>query len=178
MNRTYILMAGSLVALIGIVLLLGDRDKPSTSGRAVMLYCAASNRAVMESIREEYEQEFDRSVDIQYGPSQTLLSSIEVAKQGDLYLPADDSYLKLGKEKGLVAEEIPIAKMQAVIAVPKGNPKSIQSLDDLLREDVRVVLASPDSAAIGKVVRESLSEVGRWDSLDKATKAYRGTVNE
>lgn len=178
MNRTYILMAGSLVALIGIVLLLGDRDKPSTSGRAVMLYCAASNRAVMESIREEYEQEFDRSVDIQYGPSQTLLSSIEVAKQGDLYLPADDSYLKLGKEKGLIAEEIPIAKMQAVIAVPKGNPKSIRSLDDLLREDVRVVLASPDSAAIGKVVRESLSEVGRWDSLDKATKAYRGTVNE
>lgn len=178
MNRMYVLMAGSLIVLIGLVLMLGGKDQPTTSGRTVMLHCAASNRAVMESIREAYEKEYARSVEIQYGPSQTLLSSIEVAKQGDLYLPADDSYLAMGLKKGLIAETIPIAKMQAVITVPKGNPKSIDSLDDLLRDDVRVVLASPDSAAIGKVVRETLTSLGKWDDLDQATKAFRGSVHE
>ena len=178
MNRIVILMVGSLAALIGIFVLLAGKDGGSSSGQSIMLYCAASNRAVMESIRSEYEKKFDRSVNIQYGPSQTLLSSIEVTKQGDLYLPADDSYLELGRQKGLIAEVIDIAKMQAVIAIGKGNPKSIHTLDDLLRDDVRLVMADPESAAVGKVVREKLGDSGQWQALDGATKAYRATVTE
>lgn len=178
MNRTYALMAGSLIVLIGIGIVLNRKEKSSNSGTTIMLHCAASNRAVMESIRQAYEEEFDKKVEIQYGPSQTLLSSIEVAKLGDLYLPADDSYLTIGTEKGLIAETLPIAKMKAVIAIPKDNPKGISSLKDLLRDDVRVVLASPDSAAIGKVVREVLNEAGMWSELENANKAFRATVNE
>lgn len=178
MNRTIALLAGSLVVLVGIGFMLRTKKGPTASGTTVVLHCAASNRAVMESIRKEYEEEFDRKVEIQYGPSQTLLSSIEVTSFGDLYLPADDSYMEMAAEKGLVAETIPIAKMQAVIVVAKGNPKSIASMDDLLRDDVRVVLASPDSAAIGKVVRQTLENVGLWSDLDNAKKAYRATVNE
>ena len=65
-----------------------------------MLFCAASNRAVMEAIRADYEREFGRSIQIQYGASQTLLSSMEVSGSGDLYLPADDSFLEIAREKG------------------------------------------------------------------------------
>ena len=68
--------------------------------KEVSLFCAASNRAVMEEIRAAYEEETGRRVVIQYGPSQTLLSQLEIAKTGDLYLPADDSFLKVGREKG------------------------------------------------------------------------------
>jgi molybdenum ABC transporter molybdate-binding protein len=187
MNRTVGIMLGSLVLLAGIALALMRQDQPA-SGRvgdgaesddgAIMLYCAASNRAVMESIRERYEQEFGHRVEIQYGPSQTLLSSIEVAHSGDLYLPADDSYLHLAREKDLVAEIIPIAKMQPVIAVKRGNPKSIGSLADLRRDDVRLVQANPETAAVGNVVRQRLRELGEWDGIDQATRAYRATVNE
>ncbi|MCA9138388.1 MAG: molybdate ABC transporter substrate-binding protein [Planctomycetales bacterium] len=178
MNRTIALLAGSLVILVAIGFMLRDNKKPSASGKTVVLHCAASNRAVMEAIRKEYEEEFDRKVEIQYGPSQTLLSSIEVTQFGDLYLPADDSYLKMAADKGLVAETIPIATMRAVIVVSKGNPKSIAGIKDLFREDVRVVLASPDSAAVGKVVRQTLEKAGLWADLDKAKEGFRATVNE
>ena len=178
MNRTFALMAGSLVVLIGIFAILGGGDQKRTSHTTIRLHCAASNRAVMESIRQSYEQEFGRNVQIQYGASNTLLSTIEVTSEGDLYLPADDSYLELGTDKGLIAETLPIAQMQAVIAVRKGNPKAIGTLDDLLRDDVRLVMANPESAAIGKVVRKRLTEQGRWEELEHANQAYRATVNE
>ena len=185
MNRALLLMIASLVGLAVIfAVLVGNQGPASRSqsgadeSKPLMLYCAASNRAVMESIREKYEEEFDRSVEIQYGPSQTLLSSLEVTRSGDLYLPADDSYLKIAHDKELVAETLPIARMNAVIAVRKGNPKKIEKLDDLLRDDVRLVLANPDTAAVGKVVRKVLQKDGKWKPIEDAAAASRPTVTE
>ncbi len=149
MNRTVAAMLGSLLILGGLLLLL--RDPPPRSGPSagpsgvpadapagdekpsVHLLCAASNRAVVEAIARDYEKECGVAVEVQYGASQTLLSSAEVSRTGDLYLPADDSYLALAREKQLVEEIIPLARMQSVVAVAKGNPKGIASLDDLLR---------------------------------------------
>ena len=56
----------------------------------------------MEKTVEDYASEFGRQVDIQFGPSQTLLSQMEVSAVGDLYLPADDSFLEMAREKQLV----------------------------------------------------------------------------
>lgn len=192
MNRTIFIMVGSVVALGAMFFLLARNDSNQTSqysvassvsnsdgpSKGVMLFCAASNRAVIEEIRSDYVEEYGISVEVQYGASQTLLSSLEVSGAGDLYLPADDSFLEIAGEKGLIAEVLPIARMQGVIAVKKGNPKSIKTLQDLLREDVRFVQASPDAAAIGKLARAILTETGQWEALDKATTAYRTTVTE
>ena len=131
-----------------------------------MFFCAASNRAVMEKIVADYTREFGREIEIQYGGSQTLLSQLEVTGTGDLYLPADDSYLNMAREMGLASEILPIAKMEVVVAVKKGNPKSIQNFDDLLRDDVKLVQANPDATAVGKVTRQ-INGIWQWESLDK-----------
>ena len=138
MTRTLLAVLGSFLLLGGMIYLLASgerRRSPSASGaelEPLVLFCAASNRAVIEKVRDEYQSEYGREIQIQYGPSQTLLSSIEVGKLGDLYLPADDSFLEMGREQSLIAEIIPIARMQAVIAVRKGNPKGVKSFADLL----------------------------------------------
>lgn len=181
MNRTFIVMLVSLLVLFGLFFQLSQTEKRRSStgsGRPIMLYCAASNRAVIEAIREDYEDEFGRVIEIQYGASQTLLSAIEVSGTGDLYLPADDSYLDMAREKNLVQEQFPLAKMRLIVAVPKGNPRKIHSLDDLLREDVRLVQANPDAAAVGMVTRQVLQKVGRWSELEEATQGYRTTVTD
>tara|TARA_R110002049_G_scaffold50370_3_gene143042 strand:- start:69774 stop:71288 length:1515 start_codon:yes stop_codon:yes gene_type:complete len=183
MKRIVTVMIASLIGLaLLFALLIGDTGSSSKSSgddqESLMLYCAASNQAVMEDIRAEYEKEYDRSIQIQYGPSQTLLSSVEVTDYGDLFLPADDSYLQIGRDKGLIAETLPISRMQAVVAVHKDNPKAIKTIDDLSRQGVRLVLANPDTAAVGKVVRDVLTESGSWDSIEQASSAYRATVTE
>ena len=182
MNRMLVVVIG-LVALLGASLLFmsaggSSSSRGGKSSEPIVLFCAASTRAVMELIRADYEKEFGREVVVQYGASQVLLSSFEVSGTGDLYLPADDSYLEIAKQKSLVAEVLPIARMRAVVAVKKGNPKSIRSLDDLLSIDIRLVQADPESAAIGKVVRDALVKSGDWQRVADSTTAYRTTVTD
>ncbi len=178
MNRTSLIMLTSIIALIVMMLMLREPKPSAQAGDPITVFCAASNRAVIEAIRADYERQFKRSVQVQYGPSQTLLSSIEVSGTGDLFLPADASYLEIGREKHLIAEQIPLAEMHAVVAVAKGNPKDITSLADLLKTHVRVVQANPDAAAIGKVTRATLQATAQWELLDRATTAYRTTVSD
>ena len=75
MNRTLLVMIVSLVALLALVGLLATGDRDLESG-PIKLYCAASNRAVMESIKAQYEEEIRAkgyTVIIDYGPSQMEL---------------------------------------------------------------------------------------------------------
>jgi ABC-type molybdate transport system substrate-binding protein len=190
MNRTLLVMIGSLLSLAAMFLLLarGGASPRSgadatavvseTSAEPLILFCAASNRAVIEQIRADYQAEYSREVEVQYGASQTILSQMQISKSGDLYLPADDSFLELACQQELVAEVLPIARMQAGVAVRRGNPRQIKALDDLLRDDVRLVQASAEAAAIGKLTREALGSAGLWERLERATDGMRTTVTE
>ncbi len=185
MNRQNVVLIGSAVVFIAALFFMNASNSSrlavqdhGTQNEPLVLFCAASNRAVIETIRKQYETEFKRSVQIQYGPSQTLLSSMEVSGTGDLFLPADDSFIDIGIQKGLLSEVLPLASMRGVVAVRKGNPKSVHSFSDLLRSDVRLVQSSPDSSAIGKRTRVSLQEMDLWDRLNTATTAFRTTVTD
>lgn len=185
MNRSLAIMLGSLaVAAVLVASLIGGHStsrrggQGHASGEPIKLYCAVSNREVIESIRADYQREFRRTVDVQYGPSQTLLSSIEVSGTGDLYLPADASFLTIAKDKSLIDETLAVASMRAVVAIHRNSRRTIDSLADLMATDIRLVQASPDVTAIGKMTRQALKRSEKWDALDAATDAYRTTVSE
>lgn len=152
-----------------------ENDNSTTE---VILLCAASNQAAIEAIRKQYEAECGRRVSVQYGNSQSLLSQLEVSKRGDLFLPADDSFMEFAQEKGLIAERLPVASMQVGLAVAKGNPKQIKTLSDLTREDVRLVQAAPEAAAVGRITKNHLEKLGKWEGVKHATEAFRSTVSE
>jgi len=154
---------------------LSRQGHPSTP---LTVFCAASNREVMQTIARDYEREYGVRIEFQFGPSQTLLTSIEVSGEGDLYLPADESYLQLAATKKIVTKRISLARMHVVLGVPKGNPKGIHQFADLLRPDVRVVQANPDVAAVGKLTRETLTPSGKWTDLHDRTTAFVSTVTE
>jgi molybdenum ABC transporter molybdate-binding protein len=170
---------GVLVALVG--LLYWDSRKPFTQeqkSEPLVVYCAAGLRTPVEAVAKEYEATYGVPVQIQYGGSQTLLAGIEVSHRGDLYIPADESYLKTARDKNLIDETIPLARMAPVLAVKQGNPKNLRTLDDLLKPDVRVAQGNPDAAAIGFVTRDALRKTGQWDALHKRTAVFKLTVND
>ncbi len=181
MNRILVCLISSVIALGAMFWLLSDdrsRVIQTDREKSLVVYCAASNRSVIEEIIADYRKECGRLVQVQYGPSQTLLASIQVNNTGDLYIPADDSFIDLAKKASLVDEVLPIGKMRAVIAVAKGNPRQIASLEDLLKPDVRYVQANPEAAAIGKVTKKALQASGMWERLKNASKGERLTVND
>lgn len=179
--RPVAVMVGSLVVMGVLVAALLSGSKGGGISKAqspLVVYCAASNKSVLEAIRKDYEAAYGVSLQVQYGPSQTLLAALEVSGTGDLYLPADDSYLKLARKRELLSDEVPLAQMRAVLVVPKGNPKGIKSLQEILEGDFRIAQGSVEATAIGKLTREALTKSGKWDALDARTTVYKTTVNE
>ncbi|MEX0715245.1 MAG: substrate-binding domain-containing protein [Planctomycetaceae bacterium] len=147
----------------------------------LFFYCAAGMRYPVDEIVRRYEEEYGVKVEVGYGGSNDLLSRLEVARVGDLFLAGDDHYTRLAREKGLAAETIPVATMRPVIAVRKGNPKNISGVSDLLRSDVRTAFGNPDQAAIGKTVRKLLEESGHWSDVEARVRrdgVFKPTVNE
>ena len=163
--RTIVFVVLILAVLVYLWLSLQSDRQPNRSSHDVQtltLYCAAGLKPPVEAIRGQYESEYGISLQINYEGSGTLLSKIKIAPQGDLFLAADDSYIALARTEGLVAEELPLATMQPVIAVGRGNPRQIAALTDLLADDIRLGLANPDAAAVGRITRQMLGQTGQW----------------
>ncbi|MBM3858513.1 MAG: hypothetical protein FJ395_02555 [Verrucomicrobia bacterium] len=154
------------------------RSRSTSSATPLRVFCAAGLKPAVEKIALEYEKTYKVPVELQYGPSQTLLASIAVTKSGDLYIPGDDSFLALAKEKDLIAETIPAAKMAVVVAVRAGNPKNIQSLADLSRSGVKLGIPNPDAAAAGKLARQALQAAVAWDEIEARAAVFKPTVND
>ncbi|MBM4093801.1 MAG: molybdate ABC transporter substrate-binding protein, partial [Planctomycetes bacterium] len=174
----------TVTVLVVLVVVLVVRTRRTTGGEAkeLSLFCAGALRYPIEQIAREYQREYGVTIELQFGGSDTLLGQLEVAGgHADLFVPADSSYTQLAREKGLTAEAIPLATMRPVIAARKDSKTDITSIDDLLREDVRVAGVNPDTAAIGRLTRILLQKSGHWDRLSARIEkdgVYKPMVNE
>lgn len=183
-NSLYLFAAVALIVMIALGVMLVRMDDPtplSVDGDRLFFYCAAGLRGPAELVVADYEKDYGIKVDVQFSGSNTLLSQIEAARTGDLFLSADDSYISLGQEKGLVQESFAVGAQRPVIAVRKGNPKNIQGIEDLLREDITTSMGNPDQAAVGKITRKMLTKSGQWEAVEKAitkTGVFKPTVPE
>jgi ABC-type molybdate transport system substrate-binding protein len=183
-RNAWIVALGSLAALAILLTLMRDRGPArgdaagGPDAPALLVYCAAGIKPPVEAAIRDYEKEFDQPVQVQYGGSGTLLGNIRAARKGDLYIPADESYIPAGRGHGVLAEAIPLARQHPVILVAKGNPKGIRTMEDLGREEVRVALANPEATSIGHSVRDLLAKDGRWAAIEKHAAVFKPTVND
>ena len=171
------LLALVLFALAAAIIALVVMRPPAVEGNASLtVYCAAGLKKPVEAIAAAYGKEFGFEVNLQYGGTGTLLSQIEVAKRGDLFIAADDGSLADAGKRKLVAEVLPLAVQRPVVAVKAGNPKAIRALADLVRGDVRLALANPEAASISKVAKRLLG--AEWDRLAAKAVVMKPTVTE
>jgi molybdate transport system substrate-binding protein len=165
-------------------------QQPASAGQAsdrapLVVYCAAGMIRPMEAIARQYEREVGVPIQLDPGGSGKLLTQIRaLPDQGHLYLAADQWYIDEARRLQLVAESIPVAHLHVVIAVPRGNPQRITKAEDLLRAGIRVALANPELASVGRLVQQSLEAAGLWQPLmekkdrEAASVSFLGTVNE
>lgn len=177
-------VAVSLMMMVGLGWLLTQlASQPSAleaeqAPQPLVLLCAASNRPVIEVILADYRHKTGKTTLVQYGGSQVLLASLTIGQEADLFLPADDSYVAMARQRGLIDDVFPVAEMQAVVAVPRSNPLGISSPDDLLQDQVRLAVANPDTAAIGLLTKRAFEARGEWDRLADAVDVFPTTVTE
>ncbi len=171
-------LIASLLLAIGIAVLAvafwNGRKAGNTTSLTV--YCAANLKKPVEAIAEQYRQELGIEVRLQYGGTGTLLSQLQVAKQGDLFIAADDGSLNDAKRLDCIREVLPLVVQHPVIAVKKGNALAVHSIADLMKPEVRLAIPNPDAASIGKVTRKLLAT--GWDGLAAKALVMKPTVSE
>ncbi len=177
-----LLMLGSLAVLAALVALLvwnptKRRAQTGDVGDPLHVYVAAGIREPVEAIGKAFEEELGIGLRIDAKSSGALLSTLETAVKGDVFIPADEQFIQLALAKGLIIEHIPFGRFRLVLAVAKSNPKKIATLDDLFRPGVTYALPNNETAS-GKAAKKALDKSGEWDKLWKGKKVEQPTVTE
>lgn len=183
MGRTLLISGTALAVLIGLLNWKNVDDwLAQRNDDRLMIYCAAGLQEPVSAVAKEYEKRFHTTIEFKYAGSGELLSNMRAASAGDIYVAASTAYIDDARRLGLVEESVPLATQAVVVAVHKENPKEIHSLDDLVRDDVRVSIADPEVAAISRVAKRLLDAADAptptWAELWDAKIVSRATVNE
>jgi molybdate transport system substrate-binding protein len=183
MNGKHIILIVLLavVILVALLIILSKPHDRTSSDEPLLVYCAAGIKPPVLKLAHDFEKEYGVKTQLQYGGSGTLLSNIEVSRKGDLYIAGDASYIEIASGKGLIDEVLPLAYLQPVIAVAKGNPKHIEKIQDLLQDGIRTALGNPEATSIGKQTKIFLTKAGMWEQVKKHTEqngVFKPTVPE
>ena len=169
----------SMVLSLPLVALFSFKIENNSKQDELILYCAAGLRLPIQKIVNDFENDNGVRVKIQFGGSGSLLANIEAVNRGDLYLAADSSYTEIGFTKGLINQSIPICELNAGLIVKKGNPFNIKTIEDCINDDsVRLVLANPEAASIGKFTKNVLLQSQLWDKVARKVTVMKPTVND
>lgn len=176
MNGQYRLLQLVGTVLVPVLLLLNSCS--DTGKHTMMVYCGAGLTKAASEIGELFEKEYGTAVHYNFAGSNSLLSQMQIVKKGDVYIPAANYYMEIASNKKLVDKPVTIAFHIPVIAVPKGNPKNIASLEDLAGTNIRIGLGDPNAAAIGKTAVEIFKKNNLEQQVNKNVVTRTATVNE
>jgi molybdate transport system substrate-binding protein len=94
-----------------------------------------------------------------------VMGNLRIALKPDIFTNGKGSIAELQKQHGWFADTADYARNPLAILVAKGNPKHVQGLKDLGREDVRVSMPNPQWEGIAKQIEASYRKAG-GDALD------------
>nr|WP_319492147.1 substrate-binding domain-containing protein [uncultured Desulfobacter sp.] len=134
----------------------------------LVIYCGITMVKPMVEISKDFEKDTGCKVQFVKGGSGKLMELLLKNKNGDLFLPGSDSYVKKieAEHPGLVVDKSEVGYNQAAIFVKKGNPKGIPpELSALTDEQYKVIIGSAERGSIGKETQKILTTYGNFDQV-------------
>jgi len=142
--------------------------------RILRVFFGAAAEVPEQEIVKLYEAETGVRIEATYGGSGTLLTSMMVAKVGDIYAPGSPDYMSSANKKNVTyADSVTIlAYLVPEIIVQKGNPMNITSLEDLAKPGIRVGLGDPKSVCVGAYAVDLLESNDLWEAVEPNVVVY------
>ncbi len=130
------------MAIMGISFTSASEGNADKTG-SVVVYAGAGFSELGDDLVKAFNEKYPNiEVNMRYGGSGELFTTMETQKSGDVFFPAAYKYMDEAIENGYVKNDTVknVTKNIPVIIVQPGNPKNITDVQDLARSDVKVGL--------------------------------------
>jgi len=130
----------------------------------LVLLCGSSFIPPTQALLAEFKAATGIEGTFTTGGSEDLLPNVRSKSIGDVFI-THDPYLDYTKEAGAYADHADVGVLAPVVAVARGNPLKIGSLEDLGRPGLRVALSDPRYSTCGEMVDRLLERKGLRDAV-------------
>lgn len=164
--RTYgVLIVLVLIAMFGMLTGCGKKEASGKSNE-LMILCGSSFVDPMKKLSSEFSAETGIKTSFSEGGSEDLLPHVKLHEQGDVYV-THDPFLDYTREAKALGDHVHVGFLAPILAVQKGNPKGIKSIEDLTRPGLKVALTDPQYSTAGEMVFALLEKKGIKDDVLK-----------
>jgi molybdate transport system substrate-binding protein len=163
--RTAVVAAVAALLFVAPLAACGSDESSDSAGAAtaaasITVFAAASLTGSFTELGKQFEQAHPGSkVTFSFGPSSGLATQITEGAPADVFAAASDKTMKQVADAGLASSPAVFATNSLEIAVPPANPAEVDSLDDLARPGVKVVLCQ-EQVPCGVAADATLEKAG------------------
>ncbi len=151
---------------------------PASPQASILVYAGAGLKAPMEEIAKEFTREYGTGVQYTYAGSGVLITQMNLTRKGDVFITGSTVEYKSAMDKGLVGPYQLVAYHVPVIAVQKGNPKNITSVQDFSRPGLKIALGDTNATAIGKAGAKIFRKLNITGAVERNVVTRTPTINE
>jgi molybdate transport system substrate-binding protein len=132
----------------------------SEQTKDLTVFCAASLTGAFGEIGQIYKNATNTNVIFNFDGSQTLRTQIENGAYSDIFVSANKKQLNALKNEGYLNNStiFVFTKNKPALIVPKDNPANIQSISDLDKSGIKIVIGTKD-VPIGDYTMQILSKL-------------------
>jgi molybdate transport system substrate-binding protein len=151
------------MVVIGVLLVstLAAGDPVHAGDRTINIAASHSLKPAFHEILLMFEKEYGVTVQVVYGPSQTLRRQIEQGAPFDVFLPESMEEVEKLEKKGLTLNGGPriYGKSSLVLVMSAASRAMAISFHDALpNRGTRIALADPKTSALGQITARALSK--------------------
>lgn len=152
-------IVSSLLVFIGLTLLAC-----SSSSNNLKIACAASLEAPMKELGATFTEETGIEIEISTGASGVLYNQIVNGAPFNIFISADESYIRALEDKDKMSESYRYANGRLAY-VTRAEDDISDIKEYLLRSDIKLVIPDPRTAPIGKAAEYWLKKEGVWEII-------------
>jgi molybdate transport system substrate-binding protein len=154
--------AFSMTVLVMSVLVGVVATGARVQAEALTVGAAPSLKAAFQEIVPMFEKEYGATIDVMYGPSQTLRRQIEKEAPIDLFFPGAAEEVEALHKKGLTLNGGPriYAQTSLVLVMSAASAATAISFHDVLpNRTIRIAVADPKTSALGTITARTLTKL-------------------
>jgi len=172
MQRKHLCTTNTVLFLLltGIFCTLGaigcSKKEAGNKPKELELLCGSSFTKPMEKLCAEFTVQTGIQIPTTVAGSEDFLPLVKAGQKGDI-LVTHDPFLGYVRDANSLFDNVNVGFVAPVLAVQKGNPKGLTSIEDLTRPGLKVALTDPQYSTCGEMVFALLEKKGIKEAVLK-----------